>query len=453
MKSRGLISLFLISFCGCAVDQQKEIEIYQKEIRLTDGQVDYVSGSPLTLRQAILLTSQNDEVLAQRGESYLRAVIARKRTQAEFLPTVDLVPVYSRREKVASQTGSSSQDQSLDVTVQGSINLFNGFQDVNRVWRDEYVAKQRRNELLHQQEALMLDTAEVFFQVLRSEASVRVLESSLQLQDERFRDAQGRVDVGLASPLVASQTHAQVAATRTTLIRAQEDVRQSRSRLALLTSQPVQQAPLTDDYDPPDLPDLQELLDQAAKMRQDLRAAEQAVQAARHDVEVAFGQYYPSISLNLDVFLYRESVPDTRTWEGLLTANFPIFSAGRIEQDIRTAWSNYRSALLARSYLERSVRSEVEQSYQAVQASIQRLGQLRVQVDAAQQALRQAEESYKAGLATNLDRITAQDTLLQAQLQLVSEQYDYKLLYLTLLQHVGDLREYVVSWKPLQQRD
>lgn len=453
MKGVIFTGFALLGLCGCAVDQQKEVETYQNVIRLTDQPVTYVSGSPLTLRQAILLTSQNDETLASQGETYLRSVIAYKRTQADFLPTVDLVPVYSRRDKAASQTGTSSQERSLDVPLEGSINLFNGFQDVNRAWRDEYVAMQRKNELLHQQELLMLDTARVFFQVLRSEASVRVLESSLQLQDERLRDARGRVDVGLASPLVASQTQAQVASTRTTLISAREDVLQSRSRLALLTSQPVQQAPLTDDYHPPDLPDLKELLDRAATMRQDLRAAEQAVQAARYDVEVAFGQYYPSVSLNLDVFLYRESVPDTRTWEGLLIANLPIFSAGRIEQDVRTAWSNYRSALLTRSYLQRSIRSEVEQAYQAVQASIQRLAQLNVQVDAAQQSLRQAEESYRVGLATNLDRIAAQDTLLQAQLQLVSEQYDHKLLYLTLLQRAGDLREYVVDWTPLQQRD
>lgn len=453
MKRVVLIGLVLPGLCGCAVDQQKEVEIYQKEIRLTDKPIVYDSGTPLTLRQAILLTSQNDETLARQGESYLRAVIAHKRSQADFLPTVNLVPVYSRREKVSSQTGTSSQDRSLDVPLEGSVNLFNGFQDVHRAWRDEYVAKQRRNELLHQQELLMLDAAGVFFQVLRSEASVRVLESSLQLQDERLRDAKGRVDVGMASPLVASQTQAQVASTRTTLISAREDVLQSRSRLALLTSQPVQKASLTDDYNPPDLPDLKELLDRSVVRRQDLQAAEQAVRAARHDVEVAFGQYYPSISLNLDVFLYRESVPDTRTWEALLTANLPIFAAGRIEQDVRTAWSNYRSALLARSYLDRSVRSEVEQAYQAVQASTQRLAQLRVQVDAAQQSLRQAEESYKAGLATNLDRITAQDTLLQAQLQLVSEQYDHKLLYLTLLQRVGGLREHVVGGTDIQQQD
>lgn len=449
---KRFVCLFLpLLSAGCVVDQDNEVAIYQRELRLTPDPVAYTPGEPLSLMQAVLLANQNDERLAQQGEAYLRSIIAQRRTVANFLPTVDLVPVYSRREKVS--TGTTNQDRYFDAPVEGSINLFNGFQDLNRAWREEYVARQRRSELLHEQELLLVDTAAVFFQVLRSESSVRVLESSLVLQDERFRDARGRVDVGLASSLVASQTEAQIAGTRTTLISARADVVQSRSRLALLTAAPVQAASLADDFSPPALPALEEMLNAAHASRDDLRAAESAVEAARRDVDVAIGQYYPSVSLNLDVFLYRESVPDTRTWDALLVANLPIFSGGRIEQDVRAAWSGFRTALLARSYLERLIRSQVEQAYIAVQASADRLAQLRVQVAAAQQALTQAEESYKAGLATNLDRIAAQDALLQSQLQLVSEEYDRKLLHLTLLQRAGRLREQFVKFAGLEPRE
>ncbi len=448
MRYRAIL-LCLLPLSGCVVDQAKEVSIYQRETRLIEQEITYTPGEVLTLKQAILLANQNDERLAQEGEAYLRAVIAQRRTLGNFLPTVDLVPVYSRRDRVTGENGTSGQDRYFDAPLETSINLFDGFQDVNRAWRDEFIARARRNDLLHQQELLLVDTAAVFFQVLRSESSVRVLESSLKLQDERFRDARGRVDVGLASPLAASQTEAQIAGTRTTLISARADVVQSRSRLSLLTAAEVQLATLGDNLDPPALPSLEEMLKTAKASRDDLVAADHAVEAARHDVEVAIGQYYPSVSLNFDVFLYRESVPTGRTWDALLVANLPIFSAGRIEQDVRTAWSNLRTALLARSYLDRLIRSQVEQAYSAVQASGERLAQLRVQVAAAQQALTQAEESYKAGLATNLDRIAAQDALLQSQLQLVSEEYDRKLFHLTLLQRTGELREQFVKFAGL----
>jgi len=434
---RFVVMLLLAgSAAGCAVNQNNEVEIYRREIRLTDARVEHVPGEALSLTDAILLANQNDEILASRGEDYVKAVIAQRRTLANFLPTVDLVPVYSRRESV-----TSGQDRYFDVPVAGSINLFNGFQDVNRAWRDEYVARQRRAELKYAQEQLLVDTASVFFAVLRAEATVRVLDSSLELQDARYREAKGRFDAGVARPLEVSQTEAQVASTRTTLISARADIIQARSRLKLLTAAEVRTSPLADNYFPPALTSFEAIYEAARNHRDDVRAAELAVDAARHEVDAAIGQYYPSVSLDLEAFLYRESVPDTRSWEALLRINLPIFSAGRIEQDVRAAWSNLRQALLARSYAQRRMRSEVEQAYVAAQASIDRLAQLQVQVATAQEALRQSEESYNAGLATNLDRITSQNALLQSQLALVSEEYDRKLLHLALLQRAGILRE------------
>lgn len=441
MRRARLILVSLCCLAGCQVDQGKEVETYRREIRLSDQIVTHDPASPLNLRQAVLLANQNDEGLKSQGEEYLKALIQQRRTIANFLPTVDLVPVYSRRDKVRGETGSNSQYRSFDVSAESSVNLFNGFQDVNRAWRDDYVARQRLFQLKDAQEQLLIDTASVFYQVLRSEASVRVLESSLQLQDARYRDVKGRFDAGVARALAVSQTEAQIAQTRTTLISARADVVQARSRLQLLTAADVATSVMADDFYPPALPTLEAMLDAARVARSDLRAAEQAAEAARYDVEVAFGQYYPSVSLDFGAYLYRESVPEARSWDAALSANIPIFSAGRIEADVRTAWSNFRQALLARLYAERSMRSQVEQAYSALQASDERLTQLQVQVAAAQQTLNQAEQSYTAGLATNLERITAQDTLLQTQLQLASEQYDRKLFHLALLQRAGLLRE------------
>jgi hypothetical protein len=66
-----------------------------------------------------------------------------------------------------------------------------------------------------------------------------------------------------------------------------------------------------------------------------------------------------------------------------------------------------------------------------------RLAELKTQVDAAEQALAQAEDEYRAGRATNLERIVAQDQLLSAQLQYTSERYDNRVFYLGLLRACG----------------
>jgi outer membrane protein TolC len=47
---------------------------------------------------------------------------------------------------------------------------------------------------------LLLDVAQVYYQVLRSEESVRVLENSLEVQEARLRDVLGRQQAGVAYP-------------------------------------------------------------------------------------------------------------------------------------------------------------------------------------------------------------------------------------------------------------
>jgi outer membrane protein len=437
---------------GCAVDQKKEVAHYQDVLRanLLASESTFEPGQPLTLRQALDLTNRQNERLAIEGENYLQALIDRKRAAAAFLPTVSLVPSYNFRKTVDSGgdnddggggSNSSANDRRFDVPLNGNANLFNGFSDVARLRASARTIEQRRNLLLDLQESVLLDAAQVYYQVLRSERSADVLANSLTVQETRVRDIQGRQAAGLARPLDVAQTEAQASATRVLLINAQNDVRNGRATLAFLTASPVQESPLLDAFvAPASLPSLAELQGLALAARRDLKAAGDAILAARQNVEAAVGQYYPSVTLDVNVFVYRESFPDDRTWEGVLRANLPIFSAGLIEADVREAWSLYRQAGLSESLLRRQVTQDVQLAFQDLRANDERIAELGVQLRAAQQAFNQADQSYNVGLATNLERVTAQDQLLSAQLQLTSAEFDRTLAYLALARATGELR-------------
>ena len=70
---------------------------------------------------------------------------------------------------------------------------------------------------------------------------------------------------------------------------------------------------------------------------------------------MAVGQYYPSVSLNLSYFLYRETVPTDSLFGALISANIPLFTWGKIESDVRTAWSQFRQAKLSETQLRRRI--------------------------------------------------------------------------------------------------
>ena len=439
-------------FSGCAVDQDKEVAEYRKLVDIATTQPaatsEFTAGEPLNVRRAMLLANASNERLSIEGENYLQSLIDRRRAVAAFLPTVSLGPRYIYRDKTGGgggdeedRGGSSTQYESFDVPVNATANVFNGFSDLARLRSAKLTIQERRAVLLDLQEQLLLDVASVFYEVLRAEESVRVLENSLEVQEARLRDVRGRQAAGVVRPLDVAQVEAQASQTRVSLYAARSDVANGRSVLTFLTTADVQNSPLIEEYEPPPITDTREQLRAVgAERRRNLQAAVAATKAARQGVEAAFGQYYPSVSVDLNVFLYRESTPADRDWEGLLRANIPLFSAGLIEADVRAAWSQFRQASLNESLTRRQIVQDVDIAHQDFTATARRVAESRTQLTAAEQAFTQADRSNQIGLATNLERLIAQDQLLTAQLQYVSQQFARKLAYLNLLRETGSLR-------------
>ena len=452
----------MFAVAGC-VDQQKEVAQYRNVL---DGdkplQVsrDFSSGKPLALEQALLLANQYNEQLGVQGENYLQGLIARDRAYSAFAPTISLAPTFSWQNRPLNRvstggtggtggtgagsgnvvTTSSHSYTSTDVPVAARANLFNGFRDVatlRATWAD---VNRRRGLLLDLQETVLLETAQVYYQVLLAERSVEVLKNSVGYQDARVTDMMGRLRAGIAQPLDLALSQAQAAATRAQLVTAQNNVRTGRITLAFLTNAEVTDATLVDRLQvPADLPTPPDAVALAERTRPDIAAAAAQVEVARQNVEVAIGEYYPSINLDLNYYLHRETFPTNLEWAGILTANLPIFTAGIIESDVRLAWSQLRQATLQEWQLIRQVNQDVRIDWQNLNASRNRIGELTTEVTASQEALRQATQRYRVGLATNLDVLTAQDQLLTSQLDLATEEFNHKIFYLDLLRGMGRL--------------
>jgi outer membrane protein len=304
--------------------------------------------------------------------------------------------------------------------------------------RAGYTAEQKKMLLIDMQQTTLVNVAQAYYAVLTNEGSVNVLINSVELQNERVRDMEARLRAGVAKPLDVAQSEAQAAMTRVQLIQAQNNVRTGRIALAFLTGAPVQDARLENRvWVPEKLLTQDEAVKAAQKSRQDLRAAEAAVEAGRQSVQAAIGQYYPSVTLNLEYWLHKEATANL--WTGMFQYNIPIF-IGSIHANVRTAWSQLRQAWLNAERVRRAVSEQVRTSYENLEGSRLRILDLEIEVVAAQDALDQAQSSYKAGLATNLDVLTAIDALNTSKLGLITEQLNFKLVYLQLLRSEGVLK-------------
>ncbi|MGD1276421.1 MAG: TolC family protein [Tepidisphaeraceae bacterium] len=459
----------LAVLAGC-VNQHKEVMTYREVV---DAGLPrpraYQSGQPLSLQRAMALANQDNEQIALGGENYLQALIDKNRAVAAFLPTVSFQPGFTIEQIppigsttpgpiTPAQVQSSAKSggwvvsgntwHQFNAPVVGAMNL--SAASVSNLQTAEQVIVQQRQLLLDAQATVLLNVAEAYYQVLRSEDQVRVLQNSVNVEEARLRDVEGRYANHLALALEVSQTRAQVAGTRAALAQAQSDVRNGRRTLAFLIGVAVVDGPLADDVLVPDrLPAVDAFRASASAGRQDLLAAESAVRAARFAVDSAIAEYYPSVSLNVAGFLYREYFSSASKWDAILMGNLPIFSAGVIEADVRTAWSRLRQAALQQAMLRRQIDQDVQTAYDNLVTADKKLADLALQVQAASDARRQAGQLLNNGLAIPLDVLVAQDTLLNAQLLYTSERFDRTVFYLDLLRITGQLTVHTPEqWPP-----
>ena len=256
---------------------------------------------------------------------------------------------------------------------------------------------------------------------MRAERLIAVLEASLTVQDERC-DIRGRQAVGFSRPLDVAQIEAQASATRVLLIDAGSAATLARSALTFVTGVEAGASGLVDGLVlPEDSPDGSGLLRLAEAARGDLLATRADAAAARLRVDAALGQYAPTIRINLDWFLVRETSPSDLDLASLISINLPLLSGGRIDADVRGAWSVFRESVLRHQAMRRQVRFEVEAALNEYETSRRRMAELDIQVAAARETLRQAEATYAAGRGTNLDRVQAQAAQTEAEVRRASE--------------------------------
>jgi outer membrane protein TolC len=396
-------------------------------------------GTKLDLAAAMRLASARDDGLGLTGEAYVRALIERRRVASRFLPEITLSPRGTLRE------GSSSADSSraaLDIPLEAALDV-SPVADAADLRAAGLSAEAARARLLAEQDELFFSVARAHFAVLRSERRAAVLRASLVVQQARVDDAKARVEAGLQRPLDVALAESRAADARVRLVVEETQARNARTALGFLTAWDVGDTRLDDRVEalPVVADDDASALRASETRRPELRALALDVDAAAESVEAAYGAYWPSISVDLAFLLSRDSEPQELDWTSALEISIPLFTGGRIEADIRTALSRLRESKLRLSRFRRVITRDLALTRENIASADRRIDALRVRLDAASRALDLAESQWRAGLATNLERLTAQDELLSVELELAQTVLDRALAAVERLRVTGRIRE------------
>ncbi len=451
-KKICVLVILTAALAGC-VNQKEEVMHYRKVLhsKPATSAAQLIVPARLTLADALRLANDNNEQLAIAGENYLQALIAKDKAFSTFMPTVGVgAQDFQMHEYNTSGLppgiGNFFQTHYFNVPLQTQLNV-NVLRDATAISAAGAYADQRKALLLDLQSNILLEVAETYYQVLSDQRAVAVLRQTLRVQQANVVSQTNKEKAGIALRLSVLQSRADKAKTRVQLTETENYVLQGRATLAFLIGVPtLNGARLLNQFNPPHhLPDLSRLDQIALRQRQDLQAAGYAVAGAEKNVSAAIAEYFPSVSIDFDTFLYKEQFPSDSWWSGLFSANFPIFEGGLIYQNIRIAYSQMRQAMLQRQLLARQILEEVRIARADWLTSVRLTANLKTEMRAAQAAYHQAQHSYNAGVTTNLDVITAQDLALSAQLAYQQARYNQRVRMLNLFRQTGRLTYPIIA--------
>jgi len=433
---------------GCKVDQQKEVALYGNVLHAEDEQPPpaFEPDAPLSLFDALRQANWHNEQLSIKGETYLQALIDKDRSVAAFIPTISYTPIFTWQKKISSSSSSVPistfvPPRTVDQPVSAEINL-NLPGNIANLKRTEAEAERQKELLLNLKSAVLLDVANMYYQVLVLESRRDFLKFSLSVQRDNVKDMHSKYIAGTATQSDLALARSLLSQTNLSLTKARNDVANTRVELAFLIGVDSVNGPLSDRLSLPEkLPDREQLLAIAEQYRNDLKASKYQVEENVHLLQQAWSQYFPSVSLNFTYFLSRQSFPSQVNWINTLEFNLPVFSAGLIHDDVRYAWSLLRQAHYARSYLLRQIDNQLKialRDYLDMQTQIEDLS---VSARAARDDLRRTNSSYRAGVSTHLQLMQARDRLKNAEFELTSAKLTEKIYYLNLMQVLGRFDE------------
>jgi outer membrane protein len=323
-------------------------------------------------------------------------------------------------------------------------NLFNGERTFNSVRQAESGVMAARETLRNTEQNVLLDAVTFYMNVLRDTAILDLDRNNVDVLQEQLRQTRDRFTVGEVTRTDVAQAEASLAGAQATALAAQSTLQTSIANYRqTIGEQPKNLAPVK----PLDKP-LPKSLSEAIAISQvehpAIVGSLHGVDVAELNVKVIEGALYPTVGLTGQVAQRFDdsvgSIPNR-----ILTASvvgqisIPIYDGGVTYASTRQAKEQLGQQELQTDLQRDRVRAAVVSAWGVNDNSVSIIRSAKAQVAAAEIALAGIREEAKVGQRTTFDVLTAQQTLLNARVQLVSAQHDQVVASYAVLSAIGRL--------------
>lgn len=363
-----------------------------------------------------------------------------QRARAGLLPSVSASSSLGRQSSTYNSSNEVLSPRTLGVSVTQS--LYNGARVTNQIDQSEKSVLAAREQLRSVEQKVLFGASSGYMAVVRDTAVLKVRQANINVLKEQLRQTEDRFNVGEVTRTDVAQVSAQLAAAEAERSAAQASLASSvASYQQIIGSMPDALADAV-----PLVNMVPTSLDQALLIGQadhpDIRTARFSVDIAAAGVKIAQGELLPSLALKGSLTHandYKSADDEYNDASIVASLTIPLYEGGEVHARVRQLKETLGQRRLEADSALRAVIAEISSAWSQYITSQARIKAAETQIEAATVALNGTREEAKVGQRTTLDVLIADQTLLGAQVNLVTAQTDRVVASYRVLSSVGKL--------------
>lgn len=335
-----------------------------------------------------------------------------------YVPTLSLTPQAT----YTYNSGASAFNVSVPVTASWQLGIFG--QTATNIKKAKAQVGYTEDYRQAVQVSLASNVANLYYSLVMLDRQLEIAVETEGLWEESLESTRALYEAGIYKSPAVYQMEASLAEVRTEIMELRNSITTTEASLCkLLAESPhhIDRASFNAFEVPEELH--LGLPVNLLSARPDVRVAERNMEIAFYGKQQAFQSFFPSLTID-GVFGLATVNPAQIMAQAVASLAQPIFAGGKLNAQLKNAKANQEKAQLAFVQALLDAGNEVYQYWHVFQTAQAKSTFIDTRVNALQEAFSATSELMDNGSTTYLEVLTAQESLLSAQLSQVNNQYE-----------------------------
>ena len=339
-----------------------------------------------------------------------------------FLPSINFNP-----QGTITTMGDNEWAKAYSTPLSASweVDLFGKLLNASRSQKTAYLQSEFSRQAVRSQ--IICGVANLYYTLLMLDRQVEITAENVDINKENVRAMEAMKEAGMTTEAAVAQSRAVYHQVEASLIDLKRQVRETENALAVLLAkapQSIDRGTLDEQVFPDDLTTGVPL--QLLENRPDVKIAEMTLASAYYTTNQARAAFYPGLNITATAGWtngsgVQVSNPGQFMFQALASLAQPIFNNGKLIANLKVSKAEEEIARMNYQQTILEAGQEVSDALHLYDATNRRLMQDKQQVEQLEKASAYTKDLFQSGDASYLEVLTAQQSLLSAQLTEVSD--------------------------------